>query len=630
MNRMFYWKLLAGLVLPLNGGFDAVANAAVAPQEVVQSTSDTAARQPALSDLVATVQGYVDRELAVGGELLILQGGQPLLHQSFGFSDREQQRSWENDTICNIRSMTKSITSAAAQILIDRQELKLDETVASYLPAFDNDKSRLITVRQVLTHRAGMPLTNLLRPDQYESLADQVAAAGRNGPQFEPDSKFWYSDTGTDVVAALVEKIAGEPIQDFVQREIFDPLGMTHTFYGIDADDPRLAEAASLYLKMGDQGWKRFWRPEKPLYPFAWGSQTVYSTTTDYARFLQMLMQRGAVGDRQILSPDAVARMTEPVSRMKMLGSDASYPTGFSGLEVWYGQLLVTHRLIGEPAADPVILGHSGSDGTNAWAWPQRDLIILYFTQSRGGMTPLKIETPLDRLLINPTHPEDIPAELAPYLGTYMANYAKFDNEAFTVFVRDGKLVLDVPSQLAFELQPPDDEGRWAFAMLPDKVQASFDRDEQGKVIGLRLYQAGQVYEVPRQGTDRAWELAEQRKVKLAERQKQAAAEKLQVAWVGTLDMGVAKPVMQFRVVTRPSGETVAYFDSITEGRAGFAATWSIDAGQLKFDVAEIHLQYRGQLNEAGDTATGTWSQGGRDLPLTLKKQDQEYSDRTP
>ena len=103
-------------------------------------------------------------------------------------------------------------------------------------------------------------------------------------------------------------------------------------------------------------------------------------------------------------------------------------------------------------------------------------------------------------------------------------------------------------------------------------------------------------------------------------------AEKLKEAWIGELNMGIVKPLMQFRIVTKEGGDTGAYFDSVSEGRTGFAATWSIDGDQLNFDVAEIKLSYRGTLNEAGDMAEGTWSQGGRDVPLTLKKQAAEYS----
>ena len=99
----------------------------------------------------------------------------------------------------------------------------------------------------------------------------------------------------------------------------------------------------------------------------------------------------------------------------------------------------------------------------------------------------------------------------------------------------------------------------------------------------------------------------------------------LKEAWVGELNIGVMKPVMQFRIVRLESGETAAYFDSVTEGRTGFPATTSVDGKTLKFDVARIKLSFEGELNEAGDQAEGTWSQGGRNIPLVLKKQASEY-----
>ncbi|MFT5301337.1 MAG: pimeloyl-ACP methyl ester carboxylesterase [Mariniblastus sp.] len=102
---------------------------------------------------------------------------------------------------------------------------------------------------------------------------------------------------------------------------------------------------------------------------------------------------------------------------------------------------------------------------------------------------------------------------------------------------------------------------------------------------------------------------------------------KLQSAWVGKVNMGLMKPVMQFRVVEFEDGKTQAFFDSVTEGATDFEATWSIDGDQLKFDVAKIKLKYRGTLDAKQNSAKGIWSQGGRDLELTLKKQATAYSD---
>lgn len=103
--------------------------------------------------------------------------------------------------------------------------------------------------------------------------------------------------------------------------------------------------------------------------------------------------------------------------------------------------------------------------------------------------------------------------------------------------------------------------------------------------------------------------------------------ETLQEAWVGKLNMGVIQPVMQFRIVTTDAGTTQAYFDSVTEGRTNFHATWSAEGDELKFDVPGIQLSYQGTLNDQRDSAEGIWSQGGREVPLTLKKQSAAYDD---
>lgn len=110
-----------------------------------------------------------------------------------------------------------------------------------------------------------------------------------------------------------------------------------------------------------------------------------------------------------------------------------------------------------------------------------------------------------------------------------------------------------------------------------------------------------------------------------AAKPKDKSKEILKEAWVGELDLGIMKPVMQFRIVTLESGKTAAYFDSITEGRTGFPAVTSVDGKSLKFDVARIKLSFKGELNDAGDRVEGTWSQGGRSIPLVLKKQATEY-----
>jgi CubicO group peptidase (beta-lactamase class C family) len=483
-----------------DGGF-----AAAAPENVGLSAA-------ALSELGATVQRFVDQDLLVGGELLVIKDRRVALHQGFGLVDRDSNQAWAPNTICNLRSMSKTFTGAAAQILIDRGQLALDDLVSEYLPGFDNDKSREITIDQLMTHRSGLPLSILLTRESmraFPSLVEMAEAVGERGPEFAPGSKFWYSDAGSDVLAAVVEKITGKSIDEFWRTELFEPLGMRNTFVALDASDPRFAGIAPLYFRQFG-AWLRLWTPaDGPFYPYAWGSQSAYGTSTDYAKFLAMWMDQGKAGDRPVLSPGAVARTLSPISPMSMLGSDLRVPTDFAGLEVWYGCMSVLHVPTQDPATSkPQIIGHSGSDGTIAWAWPERDLMILLFTQSRGGNSTLRIEEAIERLLL---HPEGAaaaaatPEKFSPMIGTYIANFATYRNEEFRVLVKNGKLALDIPSQMAFELIEPETIGAgsmWKFAIAPERVSVSFDKQENGHYAILTVHQGGMSFEVPRKGRE--------------------------------------------------------------------------------------------------------------------------------
>src|SRR6476469_3490093 len=224
------------------------------------------------------VEEYVKNGTIVGGELLIIKNRKTILHEVYGDRDREGKRAMERDTIFNIRSMTKPLTGVAVQMLADEGKLRLDDPVAKYLPGFDNDKSKAITIQQLLEHRSGLPLSIItVKIDQYSDLQTQAKAIGEKGPQFKPGEKFWYSDAGSDAAAAVVERISGTTIARFVSERVLQPLGMADAFYLSKADDPRKELFASIYI--GSPGkWTRFWKPgPAPVYPFAWGSQTLYS-----------------------------------------------------------------------------------------------------------------------------------------------------------------------------------------------------------------------------------------------------------------------------------------------------------------------------------------------------------------
>jgi len=453
----------------------------------------------ALRELADIVQEYLDEERIVGAELMVLKNRYIVLHEVFGWNDRENKVPMRKNTLFNIRSMTKPVTGAAAQILIDRDKLRLDDRVADYLPGFDNELSGDITVQQLLTHQSGLPLTIMTRADEYDDLWTMANEVGKRGPEFPPGSKFWYSDAGAEALGGLVEAVSGQSLDSFVTENLLQPLGMSDTFYFISAsqDDPRRERIASLYIG-GIGEWNRFWTSEEPLYPFAWGSQSLYGTTLDYARFLSLWLDNGVAGNRWILSKEMVSRTLEPAAPLTSLGSDMPFPTGFYNLDVCYGQMSILYT--DSDSGEVVVIGHNGSDGTYAWAWPEHDLMILYFTQSRGGASGINLESDIDRLFIHPELVEinNLARErYAPYLGTYVANFGPFRNAEFTVTVLNGHLAVDIPNQVIFELKEPDSEGKWRFK-IADVLAVSFEQDVSGTVTGMKLYEAGEVFDLPK------------------------------------------------------------------------------------------------------------------------------------
>jgi len=447
-----------------------------------------------LTKLTETIRGYVDEEMIVGAEFVVIKNRHIVLHEVAGWKDRENEVPMENNSLFNIRSMTKPVTGAAVQILIDEERLSLDTRAAEYIPGFDNEDSRNITVEQLLSHMSGLPLSIIASADEYETLFSLANETGVIGPRFEPGSKFWYSDAGTEVLGAMVEAETGLPLDAFVTENILEPLEMNGAFYYHPAtlNDSRRDSIPVLYVG-GVGEWIKVWSPEESLYPFAFGSQGLYCTPVDYARFLAMWMDGGQAGWKRILSREAVDRTLNPVAKMSSLGSDMPYPTGFYELEAYYGQMAIL--FLDSATGETRVIGHSGSDGTYAWAWPEQDLMILYFTQSRGSTSGIKLESRIDELLIHPELAEMNAAlreQYADYMGGYTANFGPFRNTEFMVTVQNGRLAVDIPNQLVFELEEPDEEGLWRFRIMP-QIAVSFSLDDGGNVTSMSLHQSGEI-----------------------------------------------------------------------------------------------------------------------------------------
>ena len=436
----------------------------------------------ALDALDELVQSFVEAGDVVGAELLVLKNSRTVLHRAYGWRDREAQLPMETGGVSCVRSMTKPLIGAAVWMLIEEDRLELRDPISRHLPALDAEGTRDITVEQLLHHTSGLPMSLILGKDlaDFEGIGQVAALAAGHALEFPPGTDFHYSDQGTDTLTALIEAVTGAPAADFVRERLLAPLGMTDSTCVLTADHPLRARAVSKYAGTAEE-WSRYWSPEDPpLFPFFLGSQALYSTARDYARFLELYLGKGRVDGERLLRRSSVRKILAPGPFPMGAG------TGFPDLRVDYGGQIVLWSSVPQDDGEDgelVALGHSGSDGTYAWAFPEHKAMVLYFTQSRGNPTGLRVEEALGQLFLGA--PYD-PMQDAPPLEPYLGYYWEGEGDLYRAIIRDGDdLALEIQGQGVVPLIYAGDD-RWKLRPNPTRV-LEFDRAETGEVTGFHI-----------------------------------------------------------------------------------------------------------------------------------------------
>ena len=303
-----------------------------------------------LQRIAATVQRSIDERRIAGAVTLVLRHGQVAWFNAQGMADRESGKPMQKDSLFRICSMTKAITSTAVMMLYEEGRFTLEDPVSRYLPEFKNPRvlvksasgpnttvpaTKEITIRDLLRHTSG--LTYNWNPDlgqvytdagvgdglsQYDgTIAESVKRLGSLPLLFNPGDRFEYS-LGVDVLGRLVEVISGMPLDQFFQTRILGPLGMKDTSFYLPED--KVARLATVYTYYEGKGLNRF--PDTAIvegpshysadYPYKGprklfsGGAGLSSSTMDYARFCQMMLNGGRLGDVRILSRKSVELMT--------------------------------------------------------------------------------------------------------------------------------------------------------------------------------------------------------------------------------------------------------------------------------------------------------------------------------
>ena len=250
-----------------------------------------------------------------------------------------------------------------------------------------------------MSHQSGLGYTMCMEQESLRAVAD---CCGKSGPvEFLPGTSFQYSNGGSDTIAAVVAEVSRLPFDEFVTRNILEPLGMHSSLPLNRDDDPRIERRASCYIMRNGRWTRSFKTGDRGQYRYMPGAHGLGCTPMDYARFLAMWMDGGLFAGRRVVSEEAVRRALSP----RALAASSSR---FGSCRIYYGQQWLLYV---EPTGEaPVAWGHSGSDGTYCWVWPQQNLMVLYFTQSSFNATDLQMELAINRLCVGSQDQNDTAA----------------------------------------------------------------------------------------------------------------------------------------------------------------------------------------------------------------------------
>ncbi|HMA19185.1 MAG TPA: serine hydrolase [Gemmatimonadaceae bacterium] len=266
-------------------------------------------------------------------------------------------------TIYDVASLSKVIgTTTAVMVLYDEKKIDLDAPVFRYLPAFSGGMKDEVTVRELLTHRSGLPAGRDLwriahSPQEARDLVLSTPL------EYRPNSAYIYSDLGADVLGMIVEEVSGQRLDQFLAQRVFGPLGMRDTEYR-PADSLRYRIAPTEVTP--PRGYPlRGEVHDENAYALGGiaGHAGLFSTAADISIFAQMMLNGGSYDGVQIISDSTVALFTRRTAGHRALGwdtADGDYGSGKYLTERAYG--------------------HTGYTGTSIWIDPDREMFVVLLT----------------------------------------------------------------------------------------------------------------------------------------------------------------------------------------------------------------------------------------------------------
>ncbi len=332
--------------------------------------------------IAAALKPFVDRHALAGAVTLVADRNKVLSLGAVGFADIMANMPMLIDALFWIASQSKPITAAALMMLVDEGKVQLDDPVEKYLPEFKGQQvavkqdkggtvlqqpKRPITVRDILSHTSGLPFRSAVEQPTLDRLPlrDAVRSYAKTPLLFEPGTRFQYSNAGINTAGRIIEVVSGMPYEDFLDKRLFQPLGMKDTTFWPNAE--QLKRLAKAYRPNKD----RTDLEEIPItqltYPLSDRKRQpmpaggLFSTAKDVGRFCRMVLNNGMFEGKRYLSENAVKEMTKRQTPENLKESyGLGWGTGGGGF------------------------GHGGAYATNMSIDAKRGLITVFLVQHAG------------------------------------------------------------------------------------------------------------------------------------------------------------------------------------------------------------------------------------------------------
>ncbi|HEX3165976.1 MAG TPA: serine hydrolase domain-containing protein [Chitinophagaceae bacterium] len=362
-----------------------------------------------LAKIDGLLNEYISKNWLTGAVSIVIKDNQVVQYKGYGYADAATKKPMKNDAIFRIMSQTKAITSIAVMILYEQGKLLLDQPISDFIPEFKNpvvlDKfndadttyttvpaNSEITIRQLLTHTSGLDYTDIgsskvaaiYSKNHIPSglgyfdadLLERMKVLGKLPLSFQPGTK-WQYGLNSDLLGCLIEVISGMNLEDFLQKNIFEPLGMKDTYFNVPSS--KTNRLATVYTEDASNTiipWSHDFRRIDPDYPimkkhYFSGGAGLSSTAFDYAIFMQMLLNGGKYNGHQILGKRTVEMITSGQLKEGLFGDD-NMGLGFG---------ITSEKSAAHGPRNAGSFSWGGYYGTTYWADPKSRLVCLFMTQ---------------------------------------------------------------------------------------------------------------------------------------------------------------------------------------------------------------------------------------------------------